>query len=124
MTESQKEANRRSANNRHKEIRDRGKCVYLHRNPKTKEVFYVGIGNEDRAVQFSKRSIFWSNYRRHLLIQQHSFSLLSIKYRRETVLLPLLPSHLKRLLRRLQSLHHLLAASHNLQILRLHPSVK
>jgi len=63
MTESQKEANRRSANNRHKEIRDRGKCVYLHRNPKTKEVFYVGIGNEDRAVQFSKRSIFWSNYK-------------------------------------------------------------
>jgi hypothetical protein len=63
MTEAQKKANRRSANNRHKEIRDRGKCVYLHRNPKTKEVFYVGIGNEDRAVQFSKRSTFWSNYK-------------------------------------------------------------
>jgi len=63
MTEAQKEANRMSANNRHQEIRDRGKCVYLHRNPKTQEVFYVGIGNENRAIQFSKRNVFWSNYK-------------------------------------------------------------
>jgi len=63
MTESQKEANRKAINKRNKEIRDRGKCVYLHRNPKTKEVFYVGIGVETRAKDFSKRSIFWSNYK-------------------------------------------------------------
>ena len=63
MTEAQKEVNRRSANKRNKEIRERGKCVYLHRNPKTKEVFYVGIGVETRAKDFSKRSVFWSNYR-------------------------------------------------------------
>lgn len=63
MTESQKEANRKAVNKRNKEIRDRGKCVYLHRNPKTKEVFYVGIGVETRAKDFSKRSIFWSNYK-------------------------------------------------------------
>ena len=63
MTESQKEANRKAINKRNKEIRDRGKCVYLHRNHKTKEVFYVGIGVETRAKDFSKRSIFWSNYK-------------------------------------------------------------
>ena len=63
MTEEQKEANRKAVNKRNKEIRERGKCVYLHRNPKTKEVFYVGIGVETRAKDFSKRSIFWSNYR-------------------------------------------------------------
>ena len=63
MTESRKEANRKAVNKRNKEIRDRGKCVYLHRNPKTQEVFYVGIGVETRAKDFSKRSIFWSNYK-------------------------------------------------------------
>ncbi len=63
MTEAQKEANRKATNKRSKEVRERGKCVYLHRNPKTKEVFYVGIGNETRAKDFSKRSVFWSNYK-------------------------------------------------------------
>jgi predicted DNA-binding protein YlxM (UPF0122 family) len=63
MTEAQKRASRKYQNKKNKEIRDRGKCVYLHRNPKTKEVFYVGIGVETRAKDFSKRSIFWSNYK-------------------------------------------------------------
>lgn len=63
MTEAQKEANRKAVNKRNKEVRERGKCVYLHRNPKTQEVFYVGIGVETRAKDFSKRSIFWSNYK-------------------------------------------------------------
>jgi len=63
MTQAQKRANRRYQNKKNKEIRDRGKCVYLHRNPKTQEVFYVGIGVETRAKDFSKRSIFWSNYK-------------------------------------------------------------
>jgi len=63
MTEAQKRASRKYQNKKNKEVRDRGKCVYLHRNPKTKEVFYVGIGVETRAKDFSKRSIFWSNYK-------------------------------------------------------------
>ena len=40
-----------------------GKCVYLHINPKTKEVFYVGIGREDRAYNFRNRNKFWNNYK-------------------------------------------------------------
>ena len=63
MTEAQKDYARKCQNKKNKEIRERGKCVYLHRNPKTQEVFYVGIGVETRAKDFSKRSIFWSNYK-------------------------------------------------------------
>ena len=63
MTEAQKDYARKYQNKKNKEIRERGKCVYLHRNPKTQEVFYVGIGVETRAKDFSKRSIFWSNYK-------------------------------------------------------------
>ena len=49
MTEAQKDYARKYQNKKNKEIRDRGKCVYLHRNPKTQEIFYVGIGVETRA---------------------------------------------------------------------------
>lgn len=63
MTEAQKKAIRKYQNKKNQEIRERGKCVYLHINPKTQEVFYVGIGVETRAKDFSKRSIFWSNYK-------------------------------------------------------------
>lgn len=63
MTDAQKEYARNYQNKKNKEIRSRGKCVYLHRNPKTQEVFYVGIGVETRASDFSKRSVFWSNYK-------------------------------------------------------------
>lgn len=62
MTESQKEANRKAVNKRNKEIRDRGKCVYLHRNPKTQEIFYVGIGNETRPRDKNGRSSSWKKY--------------------------------------------------------------
>ena len=62
MTDAQKEYARNYNNKKNKEIRERGKCVYLHRNPKTQEVFYVGIGVETRAKDFSKRSVFWGNY--------------------------------------------------------------
>ena len=40
-----------------------GKCVYLHKNPKTDEVFYVGIGREVRAYNFRGRNNFWNNYK-------------------------------------------------------------
>ena len=40
-----------------------GKCVYLHKNPKTDEVFYVGIGREVRAYNFIGRNKFWNNYK-------------------------------------------------------------
>ena len=39
-----------------------GKCVYLHKNPKTNEVFYIGVGNEDRPFNFRGRNLFWKNY--------------------------------------------------------------
>tara|TARA_R110002124_G_C8814051_1_gene503410 strand:- start:88 stop:915 length:828 start_codon:yes stop_codon:yes gene_type:complete len=38
------------------------KCVYLHKNPKTSEVFYVGVGNKERPFDFRGRSLFWRNY--------------------------------------------------------------
>jgi len=62
MTKSQKEANRKAVNKRNKEIRERGKCVYLHRNPKSQEVFYVGIGNETRPKDKNGRSSAWKKY--------------------------------------------------------------
>ena len=62
MTQAQKRANRRYQNKKNKEIRDRGKCVYLHRNPKTQEIFYVGIGIETRAKDKKGRSSAWNNY--------------------------------------------------------------
>lgn len=37
-------------------------CVYLHINPITKEIFYVGIGLKCRAQQSYKRSERWINY--------------------------------------------------------------
>jgi len=36
--------------------------VYLHRNPITNIVFYVGIGNSDRPYNFRSRSPRWKNY--------------------------------------------------------------
>ena len=45
-----------------KEQRELGKCVYLHKNPTTGEVFYVGIGRECRASNFRNRNKFWNNY--------------------------------------------------------------
>jgi hypothetical protein len=36
-------------------------CVYLHKYPKTKEVFYVGIGVSTRPFDFERRSTFWKN---------------------------------------------------------------
>ena len=71
MTEEEKAYARKYQNKKNKDIRERGKCVYLHRNPKTKEVFYVGIGVETRAKDFSKRSIFWSNYRNKYGVEVH-----------------------------------------------------
>ena len=62
MTEAQKKANRKYQNKKNKEIRERGKCVYIHRNPKTQEVFYVGIGVETRAKDKFGRSSAWSKY--------------------------------------------------------------
>jgi hypothetical protein len=35
--------------------------VYFHKNPITKEIFYVGLGKDKRAWS-SKRNIFWKNY--------------------------------------------------------------
>lgn len=48
--------------NHSEEQRELGKCVYLHKNPKTKEVFYVGIGRECRAYNFKFRNSYWKNY--------------------------------------------------------------
>lgn len=62
MTEAQKDYARKYQNKKNKEIRERGKCVYLHRNPKTQEVFYVGIGNETRAKDKQGRSSAWNKY--------------------------------------------------------------
>jgi len=62
MTEAQKRANRKYQSKKNKEIRDRGKCVYLHRNPKTQEIFYVGIGVETRAKDKKGRSSAWNRY--------------------------------------------------------------
>lgn len=43
--------------------------VYTHLNPKTKEVFYVGIGKGNRAWnQWARRSKFWDNY-----VNKHGF---------------------------------------------------
>ena len=39
-----------------------GKCVYLHKNPTTGEVFYVGMGRECRAYNFRDRSKDWKKY--------------------------------------------------------------
>jgi len=62
MTEAQKKAIRKYQNKKNKEIRERGKCVYLHRNPKTQEIFYVGIGVETRAKDKKGRSSAWNKY--------------------------------------------------------------
>lgn len=62
MTEKEKAYSRKYQNKKNKEIRDRGKCVYLHRNPKTQEIFYVGIGVETRAKDKKGRSSAWNNY--------------------------------------------------------------
>ena len=62
MTEAQKDYARKYQNKKNKEIRERGKCVYLHRNPKTQEIFYVGIGVETRAKDKKGRSSAWNNY--------------------------------------------------------------
>ena len=35
------------------------KVVYLHRNPNTLEVFYVGMGSKERAYNTASRNIFW-----------------------------------------------------------------
>lgn len=37
------------------------KVLYLHINPITLEIFYVGIGNSKRPYRVSKRSKFWNN---------------------------------------------------------------
>jgi hypothetical protein len=43
--------------------------VYIHLNPKTKEVFYVGIGKNDRAWnKTAGRNQFWNNY-----VNKHGF---------------------------------------------------
>lgn len=36
--------------------------VYLHRNPTTKDIFYVGIGTIKRAYHFWSRSARWKSY--------------------------------------------------------------
>ena len=36
--------------------------VYFHKNPITKEIFYVGIGNKKRAWNFKNRNIHWLRY--------------------------------------------------------------
>jgi len=38
------------------------KVVYIHRNPKTLEIYYVGMGNTYRAYNFSMRNKYWLNY--------------------------------------------------------------
>lgn len=62
MTEKEKDYARKYQNKKNKEIRERGKCVYLHRNPKTQEIFYVGIGVETRAKDKKGRSSAWNKY--------------------------------------------------------------
>lgn len=43
--------------------------VYVHLNPKTKEIFYVGIGKGNRAWnQWAGRNKFWENY-----VNKHGF---------------------------------------------------
>ena len=37
------------------------KCVYFHINPIKKEIFYVGIGNEDRPYSKYNRTKWWHN---------------------------------------------------------------
>ena len=56
--------------------------VYVHKNPKTQEVFYVGIGvKEERANRFggSKRNQFWNNY-----VKKHGEPIVEIVARFET----------------------------------------
>lgn len=38
------------------------KVVYIHRNPKTLEIYYVGMGNTRRAYEFFNRNRYWLNY--------------------------------------------------------------
>src|SRR5580704_13442470 len=38
------------------------KVVYFHRNPQTKEVFYVGIGNTNRPSERWQRRRVWKEY--------------------------------------------------------------
>lgn len=40
------------------------KTIYLHINPKTSSVFYVGMGNKGREndISFTSRSLAWQNY--------------------------------------------------------------
>lgn len=40
----------------------RDKVVYIHRNPKTLEIYYVGMGNTYRAYNFFDRNRHWLNY--------------------------------------------------------------
>jgi len=43
--------------------------VYIHLNPKTKDVFYVGIGKGNRAYnKWAGRNKFWDNY-----VNKHGF---------------------------------------------------
>jgi hypothetical protein len=37
-------------------------CVYIHRNPQTEEIFYIGIGDKNRPFERKNRSVFWKNY--------------------------------------------------------------
>jgi predicted GIY-YIG superfamily endonuclease len=56
--------------------------VYIHKNPKTKEIFYVGIGvKEERANRFggSKRNQFWNKY-----VKKHGEPIVEIVARFET----------------------------------------
>jgi hypothetical protein len=36
--------------------------VYLHKNPQTEVVFYVGMGNKKRPFCFRRRGLVWHNY--------------------------------------------------------------
>ena len=40
----------------------RDKVVYIHRNPNTLEIYYVGMGNIRRAYDFFGRNRHWLNY--------------------------------------------------------------